>query len=68
MLDSQIIQILTLYFIEGLSALEIFEKLEDPNINYQNIVNKCNSLVDKNIAEIYINKDNIKIYKLVCGI
>lgn len=88
MLDSRIIQILALHFIEGLSALEIFDKLEDEllsntqqsigfnegvcdevtPIDYQTIIRRCNNLVDKNIAETYINKDNIKIYKLVSGI
>ena len=83
MLDSRIVQILTLHFIKGLSALEIFDKLEDGEllgkgsqgvcdevipIDYQIIIRRCNNLVEKNIVESYINKDNIKIYKLVSGI
>ena len=71
MLDSQIVYTLGENFVKGLSALDICERIRKrtkKNIEYNNILCRCERLLSKGILLYYINHYSIKIYKLVIGL
>ena len=65
MLDSQIVNILQEYFIEGLTVTDIITKLPDEFYDYQSISDRCMKLVDKGIIKSYKNNNDAVVYKII---